>query len=125
VFQKFITSLNGFSGRLNSIVAGIGDKGTFKPVQLGFHQTGDTGALSVHQQITDLASMRIGMEHDLIQAQRSQTMLEMDRMGQMADLLNQMYRVQGSGVMSMEGAFAKVYELRGRYGSAGFRRETL
>lgn len=83
------------------------------------------GLLDTHQQIYDLTSTRVGMEHDLISAQRQQAMLEMDRMGQMSDLLNQMYNFKGAGVTSMEGAFAKVYELRGRYGSAGFRRETL
>lgn len=85
----------------------------------------NSSTIDTHQQVLDLTSMRIGMEHQLLSSQRQQTLLEMDRMSQMADLLNQMYKVQGSGVMSMEGAFAKVYELRGRYGSAGFRRETL
>lgn len=109
------SSLNKFSGiTANPIFSGI------------FSANGaNNGIVDNHQQIYSLTTSRVNLETNLLSQQRQQTMLEMDRMSQMSDLLNQMYGVKGSGVMSMEGAFAKVYELRGRYGSAGFRRETL
>jgi hypothetical protein len=82
--------------------------------------------LKIHQQIMDLASTRVGLEGDLISRQQSQTMLDMQRISMLSDLLDKMGSVgTNSSVQSLEGAFAKVYELRGRYGSGSFRRESL
>jgi hypothetical protein len=82
--------------------------------------------LAVHQQIFDLAQARVGMETTLLQAQQAQTQAEMQRMAVLSQLLTQMQSGgQGTAVQSLEGSFARVYQLRGRYGSAGFRTETL
>ena len=104
--------------------------------RLPTHQTGVTSAmegavaantLKVHQQVYDLASTRIGMEQDLLRAQQQQTAYDMARIAQLSSLMDKMATVGGVGdnVMSLEGGLAKIYELRGRYGSGSFRREQL
>ena len=82
--------------------------------------------LAAHQQIFDLAQARIGMETTLLQAQQVQTQADMQRIAMLTQLMTQMQSASGqNGVNSLEGSFARVYQLRGRYGSAGFRTETL
>ena len=70
--------------------------------------------LQVEQQITNLVMSRISAEWLLVNAKMQ--LLQMEQQSQSGT---------PSGVASFEGGLAKVYELRGRYGSGGVRTEYL
>lgn len=73
-----------------------------------------------------LSVARIGMEMDLVGKQRAQTMLEFQRLDQLKELISRMQRTGdflGGG--TLEAMMQRIYEIRGRYGSGGFTRESL
>lgn len=91
-------------------------------------QVSASNELAIHQQILSLAQTRIGMETQLVQLQQQQTQNDMQRISMLSDLLTKMSGVNigsSSGVSSLEGGLMRIYQLRGRYGSGGFRTETL
>jgi hypothetical protein len=58
----------------------------------------------------------------VISARSSQLMLEMDHLQMLQDTLS---TIKGGSSTGLEDMLQKVYEVRGRYGSANFRREVL
>lgn len=87
----------------------------------------DTLSLQTHKALYDLTSHRTDMEMQVISARHSQLSMEMDHLQMLQDTLDSINQAgaRNGGQTSFEGLLAKVYEVRGRYGSANFRRETL
>lgn len=86
----------------------------------------DSLSLTTHKAILDMTSQRSNMEMQVIGARHAQLGMEMDHLQMLQDTLDKITQSSsGVGQTSFEGMLAKVYEVRGRYGSANFRRETL
>jgi hypothetical protein len=91
-------------------------------------QVSASNQLAIHEQILSLAQTRIGLETQLLQQQQIQAQTDMQRISMLSDLLTQLSGASSGGtgsVSSFEGSLMKIYQLRGRYGSGGFRTETL
>jgi hypothetical protein len=82
----------------------------------------DNHQLSVHKQLYDITSARTSMEMTVISARSSQLQLETAHLQALQDTLAS---ITAGGQTGLEDMLQKVYEVRGRYGSANFRRETL
>ena len=87
------------------------------------HMGATSGMLDTHQQIFDLSAHRISLETNLIKLQRETIMLDMKRIQALQTMTSNVG--PGGSVLSLEGAFSKLYELRGRMGLGGFTREGL
>lgn len=86
----------------------------------------NSSMLGTHQQIFDLASQRVAMETTLLSAQQQQTVNDMQRLTLLNTIVDKITSAgTGGGVNSFEGGLLQVYQQRGRYGSAGFRRSQL
>ena len=83
--------------------------------------------ISVHKTLYDMTSRRTNLEMTVISARTSQLQLEMQHLSALNETLAniQSSSVGGAGSVGLEDMLQKVYEVRGRYGSATFRREVL
>lgn len=83
--------------------------------------------VSSHQQMLDMAASRANLEFAILAAHREQAQLDVARVQTMTTLLDKIiaFNSTGGAVVSLEGAFSKIYELRGRYAAGGFTREHL
>jgi hypothetical protein len=82
-------------------------------------------ALDNENQIYDLATSKANLEMSVISARQQQMQTEMQYIMMLQNLATSLQGASGKGVISLEGAFQKIYELRGRQGSAGFTRQGI
>lgn len=127
---QFIQGLQSFSDSVTQFIRSIGsgNSGSSSGSPIG-STAGDVAIgssfLKAHQQVFDLATQRVSMETTLLTAQQLQTQNDMQRLTLLNQIVDKINSSSSGGVTSFEGGLAQVYQQRGRYGSAGFRRSLL
>ena len=82
--------------------------------------------LQTHKSLYDITAQRTALEMNVITARQSQMQMEMQYMSMLNDTMNNLQNMAGnSSGTNFEALLQQVYQTRGRYGSANFRRETL
>jgi len=126
IFQKMVDGMNRFGDVILQWANKIGTGGTGVILKSSGGQEnplfGGLGnqPLNMHQTMYDLSKARVTMESALLDKHKQVIALDMQRIQAIQAL-----SASGVGVQSLEGAFAKVYELRGRMGAGGFTKENL
>lgn len=136
VFQQMVDGMNkfgaiilGWTQKIGTGAANMGTGVTLRPGSGVMNNPLASGAassskapLEMHQTMFDLSKARVTLETTLLTQQKQVIALDMQRIQALQTLAA---NSSSGSVQSLEGAFAKVYELRGRQGAGGFTKENL
>lgn len=141
-------SMKQLSDNIQAVIAGIsqGYKGTTVPVAVPSYDSGgfvgSTGIaqlqkgefvvsnrhlvnLSAEGGLFDMAMKKAGVEMHVVSARSNLLKAEMEHLSMLNDTMDRISNISFGPAGSLEAMFQQVYETRGRFGSATFRRTNL